>query len=75
MCCAVATIPSPDQVTPDTPLGLGIAATLAFPDGTAAGPRREVFMLDPIPDAELASVWAKLGTSGRDGAVINRVPP
>ncbi len=77
MCCAVAAIPSPDQVTPDTPLRLGMAAAIAFPDGsmTAAGPRREVFMLDPIPDQDLASVWAKVGTSGRDGAVINRVPP
>src|SRR3984893_12317958 len=43
MCCAVASIPSPEQVTPDTPLRLGIAAALAFPDGsmTAAGLRRE----------------------------------
>lgn len=43
MCCAVATTPSPDQVTPDTPLRLGVAATIAFPDGsmTAAGLRRE----------------------------------
>jgi integrase len=42
-CCAVASIPSPDKVTPDTPLRLGIAAALAFPDGsmTAAGLRRE----------------------------------
>jgi hypothetical protein len=40
MCCAVA---SPDQVTPDTPLRLGVAAAIAFPDGsmTAAGLRRE----------------------------------
>jgi hypothetical protein len=43
MCCAVASIPSPEQVTPDTPLRLEIAAALAFPDGsmTAAGLRRE----------------------------------
>src|ERR1700738_323981 len=43
MCCAVASIPSPEQVTPDTPLRLGIAAALAFPDGsmTASGLRRE----------------------------------
>src|ERR1700730_2190809 len=43
MCCAVAVIPPPDQVSPDTPLRLGIAAALAFPDGsvTAAGLRRE----------------------------------
>ena len=43
MCCAVASIPSTEQVTPDTPLRLGIAAALAFPDGsmTAAGLRRE----------------------------------
>jgi hypothetical protein len=39
MCCAVASIPSPEQVTPDTPLRLEIATTIAFPDGsmTAAG--------------------------------------
>src|ERR1700738_865536 len=43
MCCAVASIPSPEQVTPDTPLRLGIAAALAYPDGsmTASGLRRE----------------------------------
>jgi hypothetical protein len=43
MCCAVATVPSPNQVSPDTPLRLEIAATIAFPDGsmTAAGLRRE----------------------------------
>jgi hypothetical protein len=43
MCCAVAAIPPPDQVTPDTPLRLGVAAAIAFPDGsmTAAGLRRE----------------------------------
>jgi hypothetical protein len=43
MCCAVAAIPSPDQVTPATPLRLGVAAAIAFPDGTmsAAGLRRE----------------------------------
>src|SRR6476620_541022 len=43
MCCAVASIPSPEQVTPDTPLRLEIAATMAFPDGSmsAAGLRRE----------------------------------
>src|SRR5260370_26716398 len=43
MCCAVASIPSPEQVTPDTPLRLEIAATIAFPDGsmTASGLRRE----------------------------------
>ena len=42
-CCAVASIPPPEQVTPDTPLRLGIAAARAFPDGsmTAAGLRRE----------------------------------
>jgi hypothetical protein len=43
MCCAVAVMPPPDQVSPDTPLRLGIAAALAFPDGsmTAAGLLRE----------------------------------
>ena len=43
MCCAVARPPSPEEVTPDTPLRLGIAAALAFPDGsmTTAGLRRE----------------------------------
>jgi hypothetical protein len=43
MCCAVAAIPPADQVTPDTPLRLGIAAAVAFPDGsmTTAGLRRE----------------------------------
>src|ERR1700719_3138206 len=42
-CCAVASIPPPEKVTPDTPLRLEIAAVLAFPDGsmTAAGLRRE----------------------------------
>jgi hypothetical protein len=75
MCCAVAAVPAPDQVTPDT-LRLGIAAAIACPDGsmTAAGLRREVFMPDPIADADLASVWAKLGTSWCNGAVIKRVP-
>src|ERR1700757_4842242 len=43
MCCAVAAIPPADQVTPDTPLRLGVAAAIAFPDGsmTVAGLRRE----------------------------------
>src|ERR1700738_902778 len=43
MCCAVASVPAPEQVTPDTPLRLGIAARIAFPDGsmTVAGLRRE----------------------------------
>src|SRR5580692_7828565 len=42
-CCAVASIPPPEKVTPDTPLRLEIAAVIAFPDGsmTAAGLRRE----------------------------------
>jgi hypothetical protein len=42
MCCALTTIPPPDQVTPDTLLRLGIAAMIAFPDGgsmTAAAVR------------------------------------
>jgi hypothetical protein len=75
MCCAVAAIPPPHQVTPDTPLRLGIAAAIAFPDGsmTAAGLRREVLKLDPIADEDLASVWAKLGSSWRNGAIIKRV--
>jgi hypothetical protein len=30
-------------------------------------------MPDPIADADLASMWAKLGTSGRKGAIIKRV--
>jgi hypothetical protein len=42
-CCAIASIPPPEKVTPDTPLRLGVAAALAFPDGsmTASGLRRE----------------------------------
>src|SRR6266568_7579789 len=42
-CCAIASIPPPEKVTPDTPLRLEIAAALAFPDGsmTASGLRRE----------------------------------
>src|SRR3974390_3318240 len=37
------TLPSPNEVTPDTPLRLRVAAALAFPDGsmTASGLRRE----------------------------------
>ena len=37
------TIPSRDQVDPETPLRLNVAAVLAFPDGTmtASGLRRE----------------------------------
>src|ERR1700734_119368 len=36
-------LPSTDQIKPDTPLRLGVAAALAFPDGsmTASGLRRE----------------------------------
>jgi hypothetical protein len=36
-------MPPPEKITPDTPLRLEIAATLAFPDGsmTEAGLRRE----------------------------------
>src|ERR1700736_1777180 len=36
-------IPARDEIKPDTPLRLGIAAALAFPDGsmTASGLRRE----------------------------------
>src|SRR5262249_16168938 len=43
MCCAVASVPAPEHVTRDTPLRLGVAASIAFPDGsmTAAGLRRE----------------------------------
>jgi hypothetical protein len=42
-CCAIASMPPPEKITPETPLRLEIAATLAFPDGsmTAAGLRRE----------------------------------
>lgn len=42
-CCAIASMPPPEKITPETPLRLGIAATLAFPDGsmTASGLRRE----------------------------------
>jgi hypothetical protein len=42
-CCALASMPPPEKVAPDTPLRLEIAAMLAFPDGsmTAAGLRRE----------------------------------
>jgi hypothetical protein len=77
MCCAVASIPAPEQVTADTPLRLGVAAAIAFPDGsmTTAGLRREVFVLDPIADEDLARVWTKRGTSWRHGAVIKRVGP
>ena len=37
------TIPSTDQVGPESPLRLSVAAALAFPDGsmTASGLRRE----------------------------------
>jgi hypothetical protein len=75
MCCAVAAIRSPNLVTPDT-LQLTVAAALAFPDGSmsASGLRREVFMPDPIADSDLASMWAKLGTSWLNGAIIKRVP-
>jgi hypothetical protein len=43
MCCAIAKMPNPHEVRPDTPLRLEIAAALAFPDGsmTASGLRRE----------------------------------
>jgi len=60
-CCAVASTPPPDQVTPETPLRLEIAAALAFPDGsmTAAGLRRDAFLLAPIADEDFASVWGK----------------
>jgi hypothetical protein len=42
-CCAIASMPPPEKITPDTPLRLEIAAAVAFPDGsmTAAGLRRE----------------------------------
>src|SRR5438445_1894038 len=42
-CCAIASIPPPEKITPDTPLRLGVAAALAFPDGSmsASGLRRE----------------------------------
>ena len=42
-CCAIASIPPPEKITPDTPLRLAVAAALAFPDGsmTASGLRRE----------------------------------
>jgi hypothetical protein len=38
-----ATIPSRDEIAPDTPLRLDVAAAIAFPDGsmTASGLRRE----------------------------------
>jgi hypothetical protein len=62
-------------ITDNVPLRLSVAAKLAFPDGsmTAAGLRREVLKLDPIADEDLASVWAKLGSSWRNGAIIKRV--
>ena len=43
MCCAVVAMPSPDRVTPDSPLRLSVAAALAFPDGSMSpsGLRRE----------------------------------
>jgi hypothetical protein len=42
-CCAIAAMPPPEKITPDTPLRLEIAAALAFPDRsmTASGLRRE----------------------------------
>src|SRR6266446_6927173 len=42
-CCAIASVPPPEKITPDTPLRLEIAAALAFPDGSmmASGLRRE----------------------------------
>jgi hypothetical protein len=60
-------LPPRNEITPDMPLRLTVAAALAFPGGpmSASGLRREVFML--------ASVCAKLGTSWRDGAIIKRV--
>ena len=75
-CCAIASMPPPEKITPDAPLRLEIAAAVAFPDGsmTAAGLRREVFMLDPIANEDLAGVWAELGI-WRDGAVVKRVRP
>jgi hypothetical protein len=75
MCCAVAVIPPSEEITSDTPLRLSVAAELGFPDGSmsAAGLRREVLKLDPIADEDLASVWAKLGTSWRNGAIIKLV--
>jgi hypothetical protein len=46
-CCAIASMP-PEKITPDTPLRLGIAAGIAFPDGSmaAAGGRRELNKLN-----------------------------
>src|SRR6266699_2842510 len=44
MCyCAIASMPPPEKITPETPLRLEIAAVIAFPDGsmTASGLRRE----------------------------------
>jgi hypothetical protein len=54
-----------------------LAAAIAFPDGsmTAAGLRREVFVLDPIADEDLARVWTKRGLNWRNDAVIKRVLP
>jgi hypothetical protein len=77
MCCAVASTPAPGQVTPDTPLRLAVGAAIAFPDGsmTAAGLRREVFVLDQIADEHLARVWTKRGTNWRNDAVITRGLP
>jgi hypothetical protein len=42
-CCAIASMPPPEKITPDTPLRSGVAAALAFPDGsmTSSGLRRE----------------------------------
>jgi hypothetical protein len=42
-CCAIAKMPTPEKITPETPLRLEIAAALAFPDGsmTGSGLRRE----------------------------------
>jgi hypothetical protein len=54
------TVPSPDQINPETPLRLSIAAALGFPDGsmTASGLRREAarsrLMIERIAGKEVA---------------------
>jgi hypothetical protein len=62
MCCAIASIPPPERFTPDTLLRLEIAAVGRLDERGRAGARS-------------GSVWAKLGNSWRNGAVIKQVLP
>jgi hypothetical protein len=78
MCCAVASIPAPEQVTPDTPLRLGVAAALAFPDGsmTAAGLRREAargrLLIERIAGNQGAAAMGEKACSHRRQEESNR---